>query len=135
MSEFLLSFKLRGQLPDDNKVTEIIGKTATKFFRKGDLLNLKIPKIQHEDLWILNLTPNLDDDRDTANEIEAHFIAGAKILEEIAPSINQISSDEFTAELYVSIFIEESQGGFTLPPQLIHAASYAGLPIRMSIIA
>jgi Domain of unknown function (DUF4279) len=134
MTTFFLSFKLRGILPDDDEITKMVGKSATEIFRKGDLIKLETPKIQQEDLWILDLTTELDNYQNTTNEIIEQLLAGAKILEEIASNINQISCDEFTSELYISILIEESQGGFTLPIQLIHAAASAGLPIRMSII-
>ena len=134
MSKIILSFKLRGILPDDDRIDKMVGIPATKIFRKGDLINLKTQKIQHEDLWILNLTKILDDNEATESEINEQILVGAKILEKIAPNINKISSDEFTAELYVSNVREEAQGGFTLPLKLIHAAAIARLPIRISIL-
>jgi hypothetical protein len=134
MSKIFVSVKLRGTLPPDDEIARLVGMPATKVFRKGDVLNLKIKKTQQEDLWILDLVPQLDNYESTESEILEQFLVAAKTLLEIAPNICQMSCDKFTTELYISTLREEEQGGFTLPVQLIYAAALAKLPIRTSIL-
>jgi hypothetical protein len=134
MSTIVISVKLRGVLPLDSEITQLVGMSATKVFRKGDVLNWGTKKIQQEDLWILDLIPQLDNYQSTESEITEQILVAAKTLEKIAPNICQISCDKFTTELYISIIREEEQGGFTLPVQLISAAAIAKLSIRTSIL-
>lgn len=135
MSKIFVSVKLRGILPPDDEIARLVGMPATKVFRKGDVLNLKTKKIQQEDLWILDLVPQLDNYESTDSEILEQFLIAAKTLLKIAPNICQMSCNKFTTELYISTLREEEeQGGFTLPVQLIYAAALAKLPIRTSIL-
>jgi RNA recognition motif-containing protein len=131
MSKFNVSLRLYGELPTNEEIDKAIGIPGSHIWRKGDLISPKSKRKQQIDVWILNLTPNLDFDS-TEEEINEDFLQAGKILREIASNIYALEKNKFACEIYISSVLEEKRRSLILPETLVDALSVAGLSINIS---
>lgn len=134
MTKINLSLRLKGELPPFSSLDETLGVSATKTYKKGELIGRKKTRVQPQDVWILDLTPNLDHGS-SAEEIESAFLEAANSLIKVLPRLSILKNENFHREIYISLFQEEDQGGFSLPSVLVQTIALTNIPIVVSIVA
>ncbi|MGD1906862.1 MAG: DUF4279 domain-containing protein [Leptolyngbyaceae cyanobacterium] len=128
-----VSLRLRGDLPSLEFINNELGVEATTYYKKGELTGRKKNRVQSQDIWILNLTSNLD--YESSIEEEEHSLLNAvTYLDEISPRLSSSKLGKVDSDIYISCIQEEDQGGFCLPFQLIQVIASMNLPIRVSTL-
>ncbi|WP_156820202.1 DUF4279 domain-containing protein [Synechococcus sp. PCC 7336] len=134
MTKLNLSLRLRGELPTLKETNKILGIQASSFYQKGELVGRNKKRTQPHDVWILNLTPNLDHNS-SITDIENDLLEAITSLEAVLPRLESFNIKSFEPEIYISLLQESDQGGFRLPYQLIQVIAKVNIPMTVSVIA
>jgi hypothetical protein len=133
MSYLNVSLRIYGELPELLEMNNLIGVNATIFHKKGDALSRSTQKNQPIDIWILDLTPEIDH-KSTKDKIYEQLLQAEILLENICLKISTIDREKMSADLYISYTASEHHNSFMLPAALINAADTANLEINFSFL-
>lgn len=128
MVRTIMSLRLGGELPSSEELIALLGETPTYEGRKG----MPIPRssrTQPHDVWILTLATWQSKD-----EAQQAMESVAARLRRLAAGLQRLDRSRMFSDLYVSWIQDESQGGFTLPADVVAAAADGQLQLTISLL-